>query len=58
MLALRGWENPLWEKHRPGASLALGVLGTLLFSLSHQPYAAVFFLVFLSIKGILLLKKP
>ena len=40
------------------AALALGVLGTLLFSLSHQPYAAVFFLVFLSIKGILLLKKP
>lgn len=58
VLALRGWENPLWEKHRSGASLALGVLGTLLFSLSHQPYAAVFFLVFLSIKGILLLKKP
>ena len=57
-LALREWEHPLWQKHRSGASMALGVLGTALFSLSRQPYAAVFFLVFLSIKGILLLKKP
>lgn len=57
-LTLQNWEHPLWMKYRLPISLALSILGTLLFTLSRQPYAAAFAFVFLSIKAWILLKKP
>ena len=58
LLALQGWEHPLWVRHRTGLSLGLSIGGVLLFLVSRQPYAAAFSFVFLVIKAWMLLKKP
>ena len=50
------FDKPLWDKHRLITGLALSVAGTMLFMLTRQPYAGVFFLCFLIIKGFLILK--
>lgn len=50
------FDQPVWNKHRLMTGIALSVIGTLLFVVSRQPYAGVFFVCILVIKGILLQK--
>ena len=50
------FDKPIWNKHRLITGIALSITGTLLFMLTRQPYAGVFYLSVLIIKGILLLK--
>ena len=53
---ISNFDKPLWDKHRLITGLALSVAGAVLFMLTRQPYAGVFFLCFLIIKGFLILK--
>ena len=55
-LALQSCRATFWLKHKHKLSLLLSTLGALLFIISSQPYAAAFLLLFLVIKGSLLLK--
>jgi hypothetical protein len=50
------FDKLLWDKHRLITGLALSVAGAVPFMLTRQPYAGVFFLCFLIIKGFLILK--
>ena len=56
-LALQNCQAAAWLKSKTKASLALGVISVLLFTLSSQPYAAVFSFVLLSIKSLMLIKR-
>jgi len=56
-LALQNFQNNMWFKYKLAISLLLGVIGTLLFIASGQPYAATFVFFILILKGILLLKQ-
>ena len=58
MLALQNCTMPRRRQIRRWVSLGIHVLGTLLFMISMQPYAASLLFVFVLIKGIILLKKP
>ncbi len=53
---INNFDKTLWNRHRLITGLALSMAGTVLFMLTRQPYAGVFFLCFLIIKGILVLK--
>lgn len=53
---INNFDKPLWNRHRLITGLALSVAGTMLFMLTRQPYAGIFFLCFLIIKGVLILK--
>ena len=53
---INNFDKPIWNRHRLITGLALSIAGTVLFMLTRQPYAGVFFLCFLIIKGILILK--
>ena len=55
-LALQNCHKVFWTNNKSKISLALTVLGTLLFIISSQPYAAAFLFVFLSIKVLTLIK--
>jgi len=56
-LVFRDGKNfSFWNRNKNKISLTLNVLGTLLFILSLQPYAAVFLFVFLTIKVLVLIK--
>ena len=55
-LALQNCRKVFWTNSKSKISLALTVLGTLLFIISSQPYAAAFLFVFLSIKVLTLIK--
>lgn len=55
-LALQGLQNARWEKLSGVASLVLGVVAVLLFTVSRQPYAAVFALVPLAVKVFILIR--
>ena len=57
-LTLQNWEQPLWLRSKGILSLLLNAVCALLFVISSQPYASVLLLLFLTIKVILLLKKP
>ena len=57
-LVLQNCSGAFWLRCKNKASLLLNVLGTLLFILSPQPYAAVFLFVFLVIKVFMLVNKP
>ena len=57
-LAMQGRGGERWPRLSSPASAALSVLSTLMFIASSQPYAATFTLMFLLIKGFLLIKKP
>ena len=52
-LLLRNCRTPLWGQVKTALSLALSVVGVLLFILSPQPYAAALLFVFLMVKVIL-----
>ena len=56
-LALQNWNPVLWARHKRKLSLALGALAALVFILSLQPYAAIFFCILLAIKGCLAVKR-
>ena len=56
-LAMQNYESAFWQKYKKKLSLALNATAALLFIISMQPYAATLLFVFLTIKGIMLLKK-
>ena len=56
-LALQNCQFPFWVQNKRKTSLILNTIGTLLFIVSQQPYAAVFLFVFLVIKALLLTKR-
>ena len=55
-LALQNCQLPFWVRNKWKISLILNTVGTLLFIVSQQPYAAVFLFIFLAIKALLLIK--
>ena len=57
-LALQNCSWGLWRQYKSCVSLALGGLSTLLFMVSLQPYGAAFLFLFLTIKVLILSKKP
>ena len=57
-LALQNFRHPLWERNRHRISIGWNAAATALFILSPQPNAAIFLFVFLTIKVLLLVKKP
>ena len=56
-LALQNCKLDIWIKIKTRISLALGVISSLLFTVSLQPYAAVFAFSLLAIKAIILIKR-
>ena len=56
-LALQKCENTVWTRAMRKISILLNAAGALLFTISLQPYPAVFLFVFLAIKVLLLVKK-
>ena len=56
-LALQNFSDSRWQRCKQPISLCLNALGTLLFIISPQPYAAAFLFVYLTIKTLILLKK-
>ena len=57
-LALQNCRQAFWDRSKNQISLLLNTVGTLLFMISLQPYAAVFLFVFLAIKALMLIKNP
>ena len=55
-LALQNCRQAFWDRNKNQISLLLNTVGTLLFMISLQPYAAAFLFLFLLLKGALLLK--
>lgn len=55
-LALQNIENRFWQLKKNHISIILSIIGLLCFILSNQPYAGVFLLFILIIKGFLTLK--
>ena len=55
-LALQNYNNSMWIKNKAKVSFILNVLGTVLFIISMQPYAAIYMLMFLVIKILMLIK--
>ena len=55
-VVLSNFDKPVWNKHRLITGLGLSILATVLFIVTRQPYAGVFYLFVLIIKGILFLK--
>ena len=55
-LALQTCSRGFWSRHKSKLSLLCTALGTLLFIVSSQPYAATFLLIYLIIKGALLIR--
>lgn len=56
-LALQTFDLPAWRRLDQILSLALGAAVLLLFTVSHQPYAAIFAFLLLAVKAILLIKQ-
>lgn len=56
-VVISNFDKPVWDRHRLVTGMALSVIGTMIFILTRQPYAGIFYLCLLVIKGILLLKK-
>lgn len=56
-LALQNCHHVFWERSKRITSVAINVVGVLVFILSQQPYASVFVFLFLLIKVLLLIKK-
>lgn len=55
-IVISNFDQPVWNKHRLITGLALSVIGALLFVLTRQPYAGVFYLCLLVIKGVMVIK--
>lgn len=56
-IVIANFDKPLWNKHRIVTGMALSVVSAAVFILTRQPYAGVFCLFLLVIKGFLLLKR-
>ncbi len=56
-LTLQNCDRIFWVKNKSKISLILNALGTLVFIISKQPYAAVFSFVFLIIKVLIITRK-
>ena len=56
-LALQNCRQAFWTRSKNHISLLFNTVGTLLFMISLQPYAAAFLFVFLVIKALMLIKK-
>lgn len=56
--ALQNCTKAFWQNYKSTVSLILTIMGTMLFILSLQPYAAAFSFVLTVIKVLLLIKKP
>ena len=57
-LALQNSSRGFWLQQKRSTSLILNALGTLLFIISLQPYAATFLFIYLTIKVLILFKQP
>ena len=57
ILALQGCNNAMYLKLKYKLSLIINLYGVLVFTVSLQPYASLLLLVFLVIKGLLVIKK-
>ena len=57
-LALQNCRQAFWDRSKTQTSLLINAVGTLLFMISLQPYAAAFLFVFLTIKVLMLIKNP
>lgn len=55
-VVISNFDRPVWNRHRLITGIALSVIGTVVFILARQPYAGVFCLCLLVIKGFLVLK--
>ena len=55
-VVLGSFDKPVWNKRLVVTGLGLSMLATVLFIMARQPYAGVFCLFVLIIKGILFLK--
>lgn len=55
-VVISNFNKPVWNKHRLITGIALSIIGTILFVAARQPYAGIFYLCVLIIKGFLLLK--
>lgn len=56
-LVFQSYEKAFWINNKSKISLILSIIGTILFIISRQPYAAVFLLMFLIIKVSMLIKQ-
>lgn len=56
-LALQNYHGVIWAKRKRDLSVLLSMFGVFIFMASFQPYAAFFIFVFLTIKGIFLIKR-
>ena len=54
---INNFDRPVWNRHRLVTGMGLSLIGTVVFILSRQPYAAVFCLCLLMIKGFFMLKR-
>ena len=55
-IVISNFDKPEWDNHRVVTGIALSIIGTMLFILARQPYAGIFFLSILVIKGFLVVK--
>ena len=55
-LTLQNCERPFWLRAKSKLSLCLSIVGVLLFIVSRQPYAAIFLLIFMIIKVLMIIK--
>ena len=56
-LALQNCTNGFWTSAKSKISLILNAVGTVLFIISSQPYAAIFCFIYLIIKALMLIKR-
>ena len=56
-LALQSCREAFWVKNKSKLSFLLNTIGTLIFIISSQPYAAAFLFIFLVIKMLMLMKQ-
>ena len=56
-VVISNFDKPEWNRHRLVTGMVLSLICTIVFILARQPYAGVFSLCLLVIKGFLLLKK-
>ena len=57
-LALQSCQGVAWVKSKTAISLTLGAIAVLIFMISLQPYAAVFAFALLTIKALVIIKRP
>ena len=55
-LALQNYQHKIWSKSKSIISLTLTAMGTLIFIISSQPYAAVMMFILLTIKAFVIAK--